>query len=516
MTRRVAGGPLRRAVLVAALAWAAPALGGVPPTDAVVYEIYVRSFQDSDGDGIGDLRGVTARLDYLDWLGVTDLWLMPINPSPSLHGYDPVDYRDVDERYGTLEDLRELLARAGERGMRVVLDLVVNHSSDQHPWFRASAAGDPHYRDYYVWRDEPPDWRGLGAGSPWHRRGDAYYLGLFTGSQPDLNYRNPAVVREMEAIAHFWLELGVAGFRIDAIQHVVEGEGGQIRNAPETFEWLATFSSNVHQVAPHAYLLGETWTATPAIARYHAEAGLDYSTNYPLWEALSSAIQKRSPATLRSVLEQDERLYPPGAVRGPFLSNHDQIRPATRFGFLRADIPRLKLGAALLLAMPGVPILYYGEEIGMPNGQGDDDHLKRTPMRWQSGEGAGFSAARPWHPFSSDDPQLTVAAQRGDEDSLLEWYRLLIERRRASRALTEGELILLEAGERSVLAFLRSTGEDHVLVLANFAAREVQIEVASFGLGPVSDLLSGEELPGTLSLPPTSARWLRPHGTHER
>jgi alpha-amylase len=506
---------LRTAPLVVGLTVAALLLGSpqgaaaAPPPGSVIYEIFVRSFQDSDGDGIGDLPGVISRLDYLEWLGVTDLWLMPINPSPSEHGYDPTDYLGVESDYGNLEDLRVLIEQARGRGIRLILDLVVNHTSDQHPWFIASAAGDPRYRDYYLWRETRPGWRGLGAGSPWHERAGAYYLGLFTHSQPDLDHRNPAVRREIEEAATFFLNLGVAGFRVDAVQHVVEGEEGEIRNTPETFAWLARFEEFVKGVDPNAYLLGETWISSPLIARYHRDSGLDMSTNYPLWEAILSGVQGRNPAGLRVVLEQDERLYPAGAVRGPFISNHDQMRPATRLAFLRSDPARLRLAAAMLLTVPGVPILYYGEELGMPNGPGDDDREKRTPMRWEPGLGGGFTTGSPWHAFSSEDPSLAVSTQRSEEGSLLNWYRGLIAARRASPALSAGDLEVIDAGNGAVLAFEREHSEERVLVLANFASRPAEVDLTAMGAAGARDLLTGAITETAISLPATTAVVLR-------
>ncbi|HEX7004427.1 MAG TPA: alpha-amylase family glycosyl hydrolase [Trueperaceae bacterium] len=458
---------------------------------------------------MGDLRGVAERLDYLDWLGVTDIWLMPIGPSPSYHGYDPTDYTSIAPEYGTMADFDDLLAQARARGIRVILDLVVNHTSDQHPWFQAAAAGAEEYRDYYLWRDEPPDWRGLGSGSPWHPSGGSYYLALFSGNQPDLNHRNPLVERELEEAVRFWLERGVAGFRVDAIQHIVEGEDGAISNSEANFRWVAKFVEFIESVAPGAYLLGETWTATPLIARYHRDAGLHLSTNYPLWEAILSSVQSRSPANLATVLEQDLRLYPPGSVRAPFISNHDQVRPATLFGFLRPDPERSRLAAALLLSAPGVPIVYYGEELGMPNGEGDDDRMKRTPMRWRAGAGAGFSDSRPWIPFSTEDPTISVDSQREDEASLLNWYRRLIAVRQASPALAGGTLEVLDPPERSILVLRRTHPEETVLVVANFANRGAVLDLRSLGAASATDLLSGQQLGESALLPATSALLLR-------
>ncbi|ADI14564.1 alpha-amylase family glycosyl hydrolase [Truepera radiovictrix] len=474
--------------------------GAQPAPDSVFYEIFVRSFRDSDGDGIGDLRGATEGLDYLQDLGVTGVWLMPIHPSPSYHGYDVTDYYAIHPDYGTMADFEAFVAAAHERGIEVVLDLVVNHTSSQHPWFLAAAAGDPAYRDFYSWSDENPGWRGLG-GPAWHPEGDAYYLGLFWSEMPDLNFRNPAVQTEMEAVARFWLEKGVNGFRVDAIQHIIESDTGLIANTPENVEWVRDFTAFVKSVREDAYLVGETWTDAATIARYHERAGLDVSFNYPLFDALTSAVQRRSVTSLAFALEQDERLYPDTAVRGTFISNHDQIRPGTALGFLRRDEARLRLAAGLLLTLPGVPFLYYGEELGMPNGPGEADEEKRTPMRWDASEGAGFTTGTPWHPFSTDDPAITVAAQDEDPDSLLSLYRRLIALRRARPALYAGGVTVLEAPE-GVLALRREAPQETLFVLANLGAEPQELDLRALtGLETATELLSEAALAGRYTLP---------------
>ena len=348
----------------------------------VYYEIFVRSFQDSNSDGIGDFQGIVQRLDYLQGLGVTGLWLMPIHPSPSYHGYDVKDYYQVNPEYGTSEDFKMLLSEAHDRGIKIIIDLVVNHTSDQHPWFLASHNPESEYRDYFTWSDTDLGWKGTGGAPAFHSAASGYYLGLFWSGMPDLNFRNPEVVNEINKVAKFWLELGVDGFRVDAIQHIIETDGN-IRTTPETLAWLKTFESFIKTVNSQAFLVGETWTDTQAIVRYHREANLDMSFNYPVWNALIDAMTKRSATDLAFILEQDEKSYPEGAVRGIFISNHDQIRPASSLN-IRRDVPRLKLAAGLLLTLPGVPFLYYGEELGMPNGEGNKDEEKRTPMLWDT------------------------------------------------------------------------------------------------------------------------------------
>jgi len=498
--------------LLALLALAFGAVFAQPELESVFYEIFVRSFQDSDGDGVGDLRGATERLDYLEELGVTGIWLMPIHPSPSYHGYDVTDYRAINPDYGSMADFGAFLRAAHARGMEVILDLVVNHTSSLHPWFEAAEAGSARYRDFYSFRDENPGWRGLG-GPAWHPSGDDYYLGLFWSEMPDLNYRNPAVLREMQEIARFWLEKGVDGFRVDAVQHILESDG-LIANTPENFAWVEDFTAFIKSVDEGAYLVGETWTDTDTIVRYHERSNLDVSFNYPLFDALIASVQGRDPLELVQVLEQDEARYPEDAVRGTFISNHDQVRPGTSLGFLRRDEGKLKLAAGLLLTLPGLPFLYYGEELGMPNGPGDADEEKRTPMRWDRSENAGFTTGTPWHPFSTDDPEITVEAQEGDPDSVLSRYKELVALRREHPALTEGDLTVLETGVPEVLGYTRTLAGETLLVLANFEdePRVVELGALTGGAG-VTDLLSGETVRGRLELGETEVAVLELSGS---
>ncbi len=486
------------------------------PGDGVYYQVFVRSFADASGDGVGDLRGLTARLDHVQALGADGLWLMPIHPSPTYHGYDVSDYRAINPDYGSMADFLTFLDAAHARGLRVVLDLVVNHSSSQHPWFQRALAGDPAYRAFYVWSDERLDWRGTGGGPAWHPAGDgSYYLGLFEGGMPDLNHRNPAVTEAMLDVAAFWLDLGVDGFRVDAITHVIESADGLITNAPENVAWVRDFNAALRERHPGAFIVGETWTATPAIAAYHREAGLDMSFNYPLWRELIAAVQNRSAINLRAQLQLDEDQYPADARRAIFLANHDQLRPATLLSPLRRDTARMRLAAGLLLTLPGTPFLYYGEEIGLPNGPSEHDIDKRTPMRWSADEGGGFSPVDPWRPPSTQDPAVSVAAQRFDEAALLPWYQRLIALRQGSPALRGGGLELVEGLAGAQLAFWRTHAEGPVLVVANLAAGTVELDPRALGLEPgrYEDLLDAAET-GTASealvLAGTSLRVLRP------
>ena len=468
-----------------------------PPEGTVFYEIFLRSFQDSNGDGAGDLKGATERLDYLQDLGVGGIWLMPLNPSPSYHGYDVTDYKAVNPDYGTLQDFKAFVAAAHERDMDVILDLVVNHTSSQHPWFLQAEAGNEKYRKFYSFSKTDPGWRGLG-GPAWHEAPDgSYYLGLFWSEMPDLNYRNPAVMQEMEDVARFWLELGVDGFRVDAIQHIIESSTGMIANTPENIAWVGRFEQFIHSVNPYAYLVGETWTDTETIVRYFERAGLDYAFNYPLFTALIDAVQARDPAGLGRVLTQDNALYPASAHQATFISNHDQIRPGTALGFLRRDEARLKLAAGLLLTLPGTPFIYYGEELGLPNGSGDADEEKRTPVPWDDSLNAGFTTGTPWYTFSSDDPTLTVKAETADPDSVLNWYKKLIEVRKSHPALLRGTLMLVSQDNPSVLVFIRKLGDKQIVVLANFDD-ETQVDTSAYA--GATELLSGQTVGETFTL----------------
>ncbi|MGE5176870.1 MAG: alpha-amylase family glycosyl hydrolase [Hyphomicrobiales bacterium] len=452
---------------------------------AVFYEIFVRSFQDSNGDGIGDFNGLTSRLDYLndgdpkthDDLGVDAIWLMPIFASPSYHGYDVTDYEHVNPQYGTEADFDRLLASAHRRGIRVIVDLVLNHTSAQHPWFE-SASGDTAspYRDWYVWSPTDPGWGQPWnpGGQSWHRATGGYYYGLFWGGMPDLNFRNPKVRAEMERIAEYWLRRGVDGFRLDATRHLIEdGPGAGQSDTPETHAFLREFSACVRRVKPNAILIGENWTDTATIADYFGKpdsAGfgneLPCNFDFPLAASIVDGVKSGDASRIAGVLADVARTYPAGALDAPFLTNHDMQRVATQLGD-RAD--RLRSACAVLLTLPGAPFLYYGEEIGMQNGRGGSDEFKRTPMAWTAAKDGGFSTHDPWFGFAPGKARANVAAEEQDRGSLLRRYVELIRVRHATPALLRGGLTLVTRPDATtpVLAFVRGDGDDRVLVAHN-------------------------------------------------
>lgn len=482
------------ALLLAAVACAAPrpAATSSDPSlhgwanGAVFYEVFVRSFQDSNGDGKGDLKGLVSRLDYLNdgrsatstSLGVDALWLMPVFASPSYHGYDTSDYENVNPDYGNNDDLAQLCAEAHQRGMHVVVDLVLNHTSSQHPWFRdsASSPGAAH-RDWYVW--SPTD---LGWGQPWNPGGHtwyalhgAYYYGLFWSGMPDLNYRNQAVRDEAKRLAALWLSRGVDGFRLDAARYLIETGGGPGQaDTAETHQFWREFAAQVRSVKPDATLIGEAWTETPIIAQYYGSTSavpggdeLQLNFDFPLATQILSGVQSGLADGIATKLGEVRAAYPAGATDVPFLTNHDQRRVASE---LRDDPALLRSAAAVLLTLPGTPFLYYGEEVGLDNGPGSADEEKRTPMPWDATSGGGFTTGQPWHAFAPGRTAANVAAQTGDPASLLSRYRQLIKLRHSSAALSRGALQIV-SGTGALLAWVATSGQERVLVAHNLGAQ---------------------------------------------
>ncbi len=454
---------------------------------AVFYEVFVRSFADSNGDGVGDLQGLTAKLDYLSGLGVDAIWLMPVFKSPSYHGYDTTDYETINPDYGTGADFDRLIAEAHRRGIKVILDFVMNHTSSQNPWFIDSAASPAsQHRDWYVWRADDPGWTQPwgGANHTWHEKNGAFFYGIFWGGMPDLNFDTPAVRQEMERLASNWLHRGVDGFRLDATRHLFANGPGELQNdQPQTHAFLKELSANVRRVAPQSILVGENWTETPIIAQYYGSTAevkggdeLPMSFDFPLAEKILAGVKAGDASVIAAKIQEVQQTYPPGVIDAPFLTNHDQIRIASQ---LAGSPAGLRSAAAILLTLPGATFLYYGEEIGLQNGPGGKDELKRTPMPWDASAGGGFTTGKPWYDFAPGKEQANVAAETNDPASLLSWYRRLIHLRHASIALRTGEIRLLSPADRStpVLAFLRETqgrGAERVLVVHNLGTTDAE------------------------------------------
>jgi len=479
----------------------------------VVYQIYPRSFADADGDGVGDLEGLRARLEHLRRLGVDAVWLSPIYRSPMADfGYDVADHCDVDPLFGTLEDWDALAAEARRLGLRLILDYVPNHTSIEHPWFTASRAGGDH-RDWYLWRDgrpgvPPTNWRSVFGGSAWtwDEAAGAWYYHAYLPQQPDLNWRNPAVQDAMLDVLRFWAGRGADGFRIDALRQLVKDD--RLRDNPPDPGWreggnpydalVPEFTTDRPEVLDHVRrmreavgperaLIGELYLPVERLVRYYG-AGLDLPANFHLismpWEA--EAIGRFAAAY--------EAALPPGAWPNWVLGNHDRPRLASRLGPEQA-----RVAAVLLLTLRGTPTVYYGDELGLPDvpvppervrdpwerrvpGQGLGRDPVRTPMPWDGGPNAGFCppGREPWLPLVPDAAARSVAAQRDDPGSLLSLYRRLLALRRAEPALALGTWRLLRA-DGGVLAYAREHAARRVTVALNLTGEEAAAGVAAAG-----------------------------------
>jgi alpha-amylase len=484
---------------------------------ATCYEVFVRSFQDSDGDGVGDINGLIQELDYINDgdpdsqqdLGAQCIWLMPVAESPSYHGYDVVDYYAIDREYGTNADFKRLMAEAHRRGIHVLVDLVLNHSSSEHPYFLDAARNpDSRYRDWYLFSAQHPGVRNPWGNDNWHRSAhrDEFYFGLFWSGMPDLNVENPEVVAETKRIASFWLDsLGVDGFRLDAIKHLVEaGRGAQVEHLPGTHVFLRDWSAHVRSEKPDAYTVGEVWDSIGAIMPYYPDQLTSHFMFQLSDDILESVKAGNTTRLYGGYLRLQEAL--PDHRYSPFLRNHDQSRTMT---VLEGDERKARLASALLLTLPGLPFIYYGEEIGIA-GDKPDENL-RTPMHWTST--GGFTTGTPWRAPQADWATRTVQAQDADPGSLLNLHRRLIHLRAANRALAVGRLVPLTASSGAVAAFARVDGECAVLVAANLGAaplQDVTIRAGSDALPlpvgnytPVS-LLGGPSA-GMLQLTPAGA-----------
>lgn len=479
----------------------------------VVYQVYPRSFQDSNGDGVGDLRGIAARLDHLVDLGVDALWLSPIQPSPMADfGYDVADYCGVDPIFGNLEDFDALVAAAHGRGLRVILDFVPNHSSDRHPWFLESRASrGSARRDWYIWRDPAPDggpptnWISHFGGSAWEwdEATGQYYLHSFLKEQPDLNWRNPAVRAAMLDVLRFWLERGVDGFRVDVIWLLIKDE--HFRDNPPNPGWAPGQSEHdrlldlytadqpeVHEIIAemrrvlegyeHRLLIGEIYLPVERLVAYygHEGTGAHLPFNFLLIRAPWNATE------VARIIQDYEAALPPDAWPNWVLGNHDQSRIATRVGPAQA-----RVAAMLLLTLRGTPTIYYGDEIGMTDlpipphlvqdpaeknqpGIGVGRDPERTPMLWDASANGGFTTGTPWLPTGA--AEVNVAAQAGQPDSMLALYRQLIALRRNNPALVAGAIGEVTA-QGNLLSFTRSHAGQHLRVLLNMGQAPCAVPV---------------------------------------
>lgn len=450
----------------------------------VYYEIFVRSFYDTNGDGIGDLNGVTAKLDYLKELGIGGIWLMPINASPSYHGYDTTDYYAVNPEYGTLDDLKKLLDEAHKRGIKVIMDLVVNHTSKEHPWFKEALADENSpYRSWYSFAGAENQVKADGAvgGDPWHKYGSLKYLGVFWEGMPDLNFDEPKVREEMIKIGQYWLEQGLDGFRLDAAKHIY-GDFASTASTPDiqaaNKKWWQEFRAGMNEVNPEAYLIGEVWDSLTVIAPYFDQA-LNSAFHFDLADRLLSAAGSEQDADLAFSLGRAYGVYEKSSggtfVDAPFLSNHDQNRVMT---VLNGNIDHAKMAAALLLTLPGTPFLYYGEELGM-KGAKPDEYI-REPMLWYR-ESSGGEGQTTWEQsrHNAEAGAVSVEAQTADGQSMFSHYRTLIGWRNEVPALRDGGIaeFKLQPANSKLSVYVRATEKERVLVVHNLSGEQQTTEL---------------------------------------
>jgi maltose alpha-D-glucosyltransferase/alpha-amylase len=522
--------------------------------EGVFYELYIRAYRDSNGDGKGDFRGAIEKLDHIKSLGVDCIWIMPMYPSPLKDdGYDVADYYSIHPDYGDLDDFKAFLEAAHARGLRVIIDLVMNHTSADHPWFQAARSDpDSPYHDYYVWSDtdekhtdtriifldtEPSNWT-------YDETAGQYFWHRFYSHQPDLNFDNPAVHEEMFKIIRFWMDMGIDGFRADAVPYLYEREGTNCENLPETHDFLKKVRHLMDKEYPDAVLIAEANQWPEDLIPYFGDGDeFQVCFHFPIMPRLYQALKSGDKTPIVDIWSRTPPI-PPGTQWMTFLRNHDELtlemvtpdvrqwmweqyapepRMRLNLGIRRRLLPLLDgdkrrwlLLNALFLSLPGAPIIYYGDEIGM----GDDIWLDdrngvRTPMQWDSSKNAGFSMAeKPYLPVL-DDPvygyqTVNVAAEEADPDSYLNWTRFLVHTRQGEKALRAGEFAWVETGNTAVLGFKRFTEDGEVLCLFNLTEQEQPIE--QVGDEVMVDLLSRTgklyKADSLGSVEPLAAHWL--------
>ena len=531
--------------------------------DAVIYQLHVRTFYDSNDDGIGDFRGLTSKLDYLQELDVNALWLLPFYPSPLRDdGYDIADYTSVHRSYGTLDDFKEFLAAAHQRGIRVIIELVLNHTSDQHPWFQeARSSRENPRRDWYVWSDTDDKYRNARiifldtelSNWAWDPVSKAYYWHRFFSHQPDLNYDNPDVREAMWNVMKFWLETGVDGFRLDAVPYLVEREGTSCENLPETHEILRGLRQRLDEAFPGKMLLAEANQWPADVCAYFGQGDeFHMAFHFPLMPRMFMSVKLEDRKPITEILQRTPQI-PEICQWCIFLRNHDELtlemvtdierdymydeyaRDRTmriNVGIRRRLAPlmdndrrRIELLTGLLMSLPGTPIIYYGDEIGM----GDNVYLGdrngvRTPMQWNSQWNGGFSSADPerlYAPLISNPvygfQAVNVDSQRRSAHSLLSWTRRLIQVRKSSQVFSRGTIEFLQPQNHRVIAYVRELGNERVLAVNNLSnsAQAVELDLRKFK-GSILIEMTGKtifprigELPYLLTMGPYQFYWFR-------
>jgi maltose alpha-D-glucosyltransferase/alpha-amylase len=531
--------------------------------DAIIYQVHVRTFHDSNGDGVGDFQGLEQKLAYLQELGISAIWLMPFFPSPLRDdGYDISDYNSVHTSYGTLQDFQSFLNSAHDRGIRVIIELVLNHTSDQHPWFQESRSSKENpRRDWYVWSDTNTRYRGARiifldtekSNWEWDPTSKSYYWHRFFSNQPDLNYDNPAVREQMWKVMEFWLEMGVDGFRLDAVPYLVERDGTNCENLPETHEILKELRRRLDEKFPGRMLLAEA-NQWPADLRPYFADGNEFhmAFHFPLMPRMFMGLKLEDRKPITEILQQTPEI-PPSCQWCLFLRNHDELTlemvtdmerdymydtyagskmMRLNLGIRRRLAPlldndrrRIELMNGMLMSLPGTPIIYYGDEIGMgDNISLGDRNGVRTPMQWTGGWNGGFSTADPdrlYAPLIQDPvygyPAVNVLRQTESEHSLLHWMRRIVTVRRSIAAFGRGSIEFLYPASHRILAYVRQLGNETVLVVNNLSstAQAVELDLQHYKGNILIEMFGKNifprvgELPYLLTMGPYQFYWFR-------
>ncbi len=518
--------------------------------DAVFYQISVRAFKDSDGDGYGDLRGIKEKLDYLQTLGVDCLWLMPIYPSPLRDdGYDIADYYNIDPMYGTLDDFASLINAAHARGIRIIMDLVLNHTSDEHPWFKASRSDkNSPFREYYVWSDTNQKYKGTRiifvdtekSNWTWDEKTEQYYWHRFYSSQPDLNFDNPKVQEEMINVARFWLDLGVDGFRADAVPYLFEREGTNCENLPETHVYLKKLRAFMEANYPGKILLCEANQWPEDVRPYFGDGDeFHMGFHFPIMPRIYMALKKERADDMIEILRRTPSI-PENCQWCTFLRNHDELtlemvtpeerqwmweqyapepRMRINLGIRRRLAPlldndrrKIELANSLLFTLPGSPIVYYGDEIGMAdNIELPDRNGVRTPMQWDNSANAGFTSGRPFAPVIQNYPRINVAGQVDEKDSLFHTIRRMIEARKKYPAFGHGAMEWINVDNPALAVYTRSLQGVTLLVINNLSATPQKISLPAELHGEYVNLIADTrtKIDMSLDLQPYEYRWLK-------
>ncbi len=487
------------------------------PRNDVYYEVFVRSFADSNDDGIGDILGIVQKLDYLQTLGVSGLWLMPVHPSSTYHGYDVMDYYDINPDYGTLEDFKLLLKETEKRGMKVMLDMVFNHTSDQHEWFLKALEGDEIYHDYYTFATSSTNRTLLGSWGQniWHTKQDQYYVGYFSHTMPDLNFFNQDVQDEIKKISKFWVELGVDGFRLDAAAHFYGTNEYQDKRYDdyENIIFLQSLRNYLRSLNADFYLTGEIYIIAETIVAPYFR-GLDSPLDFPVADKLTTIANTNGSSTYATALSKFYNTYAKqnkDFISAPFLFNHDMDRTADQFG---GDIAKMKLAAEMLLTLPGSPILYYGEEVGMfgtkANGEDSNgidiwDETRRLPLPFGDDYTTTWFVDEQFDSVNDNKNIDPVSVQLNDPNSLLHTYKTIIALRQANMALHYGNsFVPYENNNYQLQGFYReyALGNDSqkVLVIHNLSKTAQPIA----NLGEIIYLSNTTDFTKILEIPPKS------------